>query len=161
MISRLNFTESRWIFFLLTVGIFLSDDRAFTFDLTSMLDVTHCPSSLICIFTSAAVSALTESPSMLVNPVEKDTSNSLSWLLLNGMFSSNNIRASSTASICISLHLCLKQVSMEWCIFTNIFFQPLVDVRKVTEGEHPAFVVRKTVSHSSSAMSTFWLGCLH
>ena len=44
---------------------------------------------------------------------------------------------------------------MEWCIFTEIFLQPLVDVRKVTEGEHPAFVARKTVSNSSSAKSTF------
>ena len=54
MISRLNnFNKSKYIFLSFTMGIFLSDDSACTFDLTSVVTVTDCPFSLICITGSA------------------------------------------------------------------------------------------------------------
>ena len=61
-------------------GIFLSDDRACTLNFTCMIDVTDFLSRFMYIFlpTSAALSALTvstASSAVLVNPVEKDTSN--------------------------------------------------------------------------------------
>ena len=64
MISRLNILrESKWIFFLLTMGIFRNNGRACIIDLTSMVDATHCPFIFICIplSTSDALSTLTES----------------------------------------------------------------------------------------------------
>ena len=74
---------------------------ACTFNCTPMVDVTGCPSSFICIclrisWISVDLSAL--AAAVLVNPAEKDTSNSLSRSQLKGLFSSNHSRASLTAS---------------------------------------------------------------
>ena len=58
-----------------------------------MVDVNEWSSNLICIcLPLAALSALTESSHVLINPVEKDMKNSLSQSLSNGL-------ASSTASV--------------------------------------------------------------
>ena len=53
---------------------------------------------IISLPSSVVLSALTESSIVLVKPVEKDTSNSFSRSLSNGLFSSNYFRARSTAS---------------------------------------------------------------
>jgi len=136
------------------MGIFLSDDSACTFDLIYMVNVTDCPPSLICISvsTSAALSPLTEPFHVLVNPVEKDTRNSLSRSLSNGLFSSDHSRASSTAFICV---LARSLYGVEHSVFPDVLLHPLFDVREVTEGEHSALVARITVSHSPSAQSSF------
>ena len=144
MVSRLNnFSESSCIFFSLTKGYFLSDNRAFIFYLTSMVDVTDCPSSLICIPTSAALSALSESSAVRVNPVEKDTSNSVSLSLLNGLVSSNHFKTSSTA---YASHFICVLASSLWtgkCLLTSVLPHPLVDIRQMTKGEHTSFMARK------------------
>jgi len=81
----------------LTVRSFLSDDRAFTFDLTSMVDVPDCPSSLICISISCCLST-DWVISCACESCWEDMSNSFSWSLLKGMFSSDHFRVSLTAS---------------------------------------------------------------
>ena len=127
MMSQLNnFSESSCIFFSLTKGDFLSYDRAFIFDLTSIVDVTDCPYSLICISipTSAALSALFESSTVLVNPVEKYTCNALFLSLSNDLISSNHFRTSSTASV--SRFICVCKCSVDWKIFTVVLLHPLV-----------------------------------
>jgi len=51
-----------------------------------------------------------------------------------------------------------RKISMEWSIFPYVLLHPLVDIRKMTEGEHSALVAcRITVSRSPSAQSTFRL----
>ena len=66
-----------------------------------MIDVTDFPSRFICIFlpTSVALSPLTASSAVLVNPVEKDTSNCLSRSRSKGLFSSSHLRTSPIASV--------------------------------------------------------------
>ena len=129
MISRLtNFRELRWIFFSLIMGIFLNDDRTCTFDLISMVNVTDCPSSWICIslHTSADLPALTESSPVLVNPVEKDTDYSLSRSLLNGLLSSylfGKVQLPQQLASCV-----FGRVFVEWSLFPCVFLHLLVDL---------------------------------
>ena len=97
-ISQLkNLSESSRIFFSLTLGIFLSEDRACSLNLTSMVVVTDCPSSFFCMSlpTAAALSAFTPSPVVLVDPVENDTSKLLSRSWSKGWF---HLRTSAIAS---------------------------------------------------------------
>ena len=74
-------SKMRWIFLSLSLGIFLSDNKAFTLNFTSMVEVTDCLSSFFCdsLPTSAALAALTPSFAALVYPVENDTSNHKQW----------------------------------------------------------------------------------
>ena len=82
-------------------------------------------------------------------PVEKDTSNSLCriyWLVLlkpkmvQGEVCPN---IDKFKCLCISLHQCLEQVCVNWSMFTDVLCHLLVNIREVTEGEHPAFVTRQ------------------
>ena len=91
---------------------------------------------------------------MLVNPVEKDTSISLSCVVSNGLFSSNHWRASFNC-LCITLHLGFAKVSVEWGMLVYTFLHVFIDIRELAEGEHPALVARITASHPPSAQSTF------
>ena len=68
--SRLNnLSEFMRIFFALTLEIFLSDDKAFNLNFTSIVDVTDFPSSFICISlsTSVALPAFTASSAVFVS----------------------------------------------------------------------------------------------
>lgn len=107
-----------------------------------------CISLCISLPTSAALSALTESSLVLLNPVEKDMSNPFSitvkWLVLLKPFLGKFNYPS------ISHHLCFGKVSVEWSLFPNIFLNTLVDrvITKITKGEHPALVARVSFSFS-------------
>ena len=121
----------------LTLGIFLSDERACTLNSTCMVDVTDFLSRFICIFlpTSATLSALTASSAVLVNPVEKDTSNCLSRSRSKGLFSSSHLWISSIA--CVSLHPCIGKVFVGWTMFLDTLFHAVIDIGKVDGGLYP------------------------
>ena len=118
IISWLN--KMRWIFLSLSLGIFQSDNKAFTLNFTSMVEVTDCLSSFFCnsLPTSAALSALTPAFAALVNPVENDTSNCLSWLWSKGLFSSSHVRASATVLASLFIHALARSLWSGQCFLT-------------------------------------------
>ena len=50
---------------------------------------------------------------------------------------------------------------MEWTIFIDSYLHEVVHIVEVIEGLYPALVARSTISHPSSAQSSFQFGWLH
>ena len=146
MISRLNnFSESRWILFSLTMGIFLSDDRACTF--------TWHPWSM-----SLTVHPARSASTFLLQLLCQHWLSHLLCILLRKTRSTHcldryRMACSQTilGQVQLPHHLAsavFSKVSVELGTFPDVFLLPLVDIKEVTEGHHPALVSSITVSHS-------------
>jgi len=125
------------------------------------LDVTGCPSSLICISrpTSAVflhIDWVMPSPceSCWDRHEQLRVSIDVEWRVLLEPFKGK------FNCLCISLHLCFGKGSV--ALWSGAFFLTFSSIHRLTlEKWLKVSTTRNTVSLSPFAQSTFWLGCFH
>ena len=131
--------------------ILLSNERGFTLNFTSILDVVDLLLCISCIihFPSAALSALTASSAVLL--LNKDISNFLSQSRLIGLFSSSHLRLENPIP---SLHPGFVKTFVKCTFALDAFFHAAINVEKMVEGLYPALMARIPICHPPSGQST-------